>query len=80
MRAVDTAYVEGTAAAATWRPWTIWLPSVVAFLWSGFLIFAEIVAVLLSNLSDRPRRLRRAGSIPRLSGMASWLGLVSSLL
>jgi hypothetical protein len=52
MPTVDTAYVEVAPAARTWRPWTIWLPSVLAFLWSGFLIFAEIVDVLLSNLSD----------------------------
>jgi len=38
---------------------------VLAFLWSLFLIFLEIVAVLLSNFTDSARRLRRAGSIPR---------------
>ena len=50
--AVHTAYVEATPAARTWRPWTIWLPCVLAFIWSGFLIFGEIVVVLLSNLTD----------------------------
>ena len=50
--AVHTAYVEATPAARTWRPWTIWLPCVLAFLWSLFLIFLEIVAVLLSNFTD----------------------------
>jgi hypothetical protein len=49
---VQTAYVEATPAAQTWRPWTIWLPCVLAFLWSLFLIFLETVAVLLSNFTD----------------------------
>ena len=47
MPAGHTAHVEGSPAART-----IWLPCVLAFLWSGFLIFAEVVLALLSNLSD----------------------------
>lgn len=31
---------------------TIWLPCVLAFLWSGFLIFADVVLALMGNLSD----------------------------
>ena len=52
MPAVHTAYVEATTTARTWRPWTIWLPCVLALLWSGFLILGEILVVLLSNLTD----------------------------
>jgi hypothetical protein len=48
--AAHTAYVEVTPAARIWHPWTIWLPCVLAFLWSGLLIFTEIVAGLVSNL------------------------------
>ena len=55
MPAVHTAYVEATTAAQTWRPWTIWLPCVLAFLWSGFLIYGELVVALLSNLTDSGR-------------------------
>jgi hypothetical protein len=50
--AVHTAYVEATTTARTWHPWTIWLPCVLAFLWSGFLIFGEVFVVLVSNLAD----------------------------
>jgi len=49
---VHTAYVEVTPPARTWHPWTIWLPCVLAFLWSGFLMFADIVVALASNMSD----------------------------
>jgi len=49
---VHTAYVEATPPARQWHPWTIWLPCVLAFLWSGFLILADIVVALASNLSD----------------------------
>ena len=49
---MHTAYVDATPAARTWRPWTLWLPCVLAFLWSGFLIIGEIFVVLVSNLSD----------------------------
>jgi len=52
MPTVHTDYVEAPPAARIWRPWTIWLPCVLAFFWSGFLIFGEIVVVLLSNLTD----------------------------
>ena len=49
---VHTAYVEVTPPARKWHPWTIWVPCVLAFFWSGFLIFADIVVALASNLSD----------------------------
>ena len=49
---VHTAYVEAAPPARIWHPRTIWLPCVLAFLWSGFLIFADIVVALASNLSD----------------------------
>jgi len=49
---MHTAFVEVTPAARSWRPWTIWLPCVLALLWCGLLIFIEIIVGLLSNLSD----------------------------
>ena len=49
---MHTASVEVAPAARKWRPWTVWLPCVLAFLWSLFLIFLETVAVLLSNFTD----------------------------
>jgi hypothetical protein len=49
---VHTAYVEVTPAAGKSRPRTIWLPCVLAFVWSVFLIFADVVAALASNLTD----------------------------
>jgi hypothetical protein len=49
---VHTAYVEATPPARQSRPRTIWLPCVLAFLWSVFLIFADIVVALASNLTD----------------------------
>ena len=49
---MHTALVEVAATARTWRPWTIWLPCVLAFLWSGLLIVADVAAALLSNLND----------------------------
>jgi hypothetical protein len=39
-------------AGRTQRPWTIWLPCVLAFLWSLFLAFIDVVLSLLSNLTD----------------------------
>ena len=39
--------MEGSPAART-----IWLPCVLAFLWSGFLIFGDVVVTLASLLSD----------------------------
>ena len=49
---VHTAYVEVTPPARNWHPRTIWVPCVLAFFWSGFLIFADIVVALASNMSD----------------------------
>lgn len=56
--------------ARTWRPWTIWLPCVLAFLWSGFLIFSDVIVALASLLNDNAEP------------QTSWVypaGLVSSL-
>ena len=50
--AVHTDYVEAPPAARIWRPWTIWLPCVLAFLWSGFLIFGDVIVTLASLLND----------------------------
>jgi hypothetical protein len=50
--AVHTAYVEAASPARTWRPWTLWLPCILALLWSGFLIFADVVAALLGAFTD----------------------------
>jgi hypothetical protein len=44
--------MDVTSAGRTQRPWTIWLPSVLAFLWSLFLAFIDVVLSLLSNLTD----------------------------
>lgn len=50
--------MEVAPTARIWRPWTIWLPAVLAFFWSGLLIFTEVVAGLVSNLNDTaPPRL-----------------------
>jgi len=46
------AYVEVTPPARKWHPRTIWVPCVLAFFWAGFLIFADIVVALASNMSD----------------------------
>src|SRR5215831_17531600 len=42
-------------AGEVWRPWTIWLPSVLAFLWSGLLIVADDFASLMGGW-DTPQR------------------------
>ena len=52
MATVHTDYVEAPPAARIWRPWTIWLPCVMAFFWSGFLIFLDVVFTLASLLND----------------------------
>jgi hypothetical protein len=44
---MHTDYVDATPPART-----IWLPCVLAFLWSIFLIFVDIVLDLLSNFTD----------------------------
>ena len=50
--------MEVAPAARKWRPWTVWLPCVLAFLWSGFLIISEVFLGLVSNLNDTsPPRL-----------------------
>jgi hypothetical protein len=49
---VHTACVEVAAPARKWRPWTLWLPCVLALLWSGFLILADIFVALASNMTD----------------------------
>lgn len=49
---VHTDYVEAPPAARIWRPWTIWLPCVLAFIWSVFLIYIDFVAALASLLND----------------------------
>lgn len=80
---MHTAHVEITPAARTWRPWAIWLPCVLAFAWSGFLIFIDVVAALLANLSDSaPPRLGWVD--PAIAGqcvlaLASVLALVTGL-
>ena len=67
---MHTAYVDFTPPARTWRPWTIWLPCVLAFLWSGFLIFSDVIAALVSLLNDNAE--------PQ-TGWVYPAGLVSSL-
>jgi hypothetical protein len=42
-------------AGEAWRPWTIWLPCVLAFLWSGLLIVADDFASLMGSW-DTPQR------------------------
>jgi hypothetical protein len=55
--AVHTAYVV-TPDPRVWRPWTIWLPCVLAFLWCALLIFSDVFVSLVSNLNDTaPPRL-----------------------
>ena len=44
--------MDVTPAGRMRRPWSIWLPCVLAFLWSVFLIFIDVVLSLLSNLTD----------------------------
>jgi hypothetical protein len=52
MPPVHTDHVEAPPAAQIWRPWTIWLPCVLAFLWSGFLIYGDAIVTLASLLND----------------------------
>jgi hypothetical protein len=52
MPTVHADYVEAPPAARIWRPWTIWLPCVLAFLWSGFLVFSDVIVALASLLND----------------------------
>ena len=52
MPVVHTAYVEEAPAAREWRPRAIWLPCVLALLWSGFLFFADVVVALAGAMSD----------------------------
>lgn len=51
----------------TWRPWTIWLPGVLALAWSVLLIIADGLAAVMGSwgTSDLPALLRwqRAGVI-----------------
>ena len=42
-------------AGETWPPWTIWLPSVLAFLWSWLLIVADDFVSLMGSW-DTPQR------------------------
>jgi len=44
--------MDVTPAGRTRRRWSIWLPCVLAFLWSGFLIFGDVIATLASLLND----------------------------
>jgi hypothetical protein len=36
-------------AARTWRPWTLWLPCVLAFIWSGLLVVADGLAGVMGS-------------------------------
>ena len=49
---MHTAHMDVKPADRTRRPWTIWLPGALAFLWSLFLIFTDVILSLLSNLTD----------------------------
>jgi hypothetical protein len=52
MPAVQTDHVKDTLAAragGTWRPWTIWLPCVLACLWSGLLIVVDGLAGVMGS-------------------------------
>ena len=49
---MHTDCVEALPAARIWRPWTIWLPCVLAFLWSGLLILGDVIVALASLLND----------------------------
>jgi len=42
-------------AGEPWRPWTIWLPSVLALLWSGLLIVGDDFVSLMGSW-DTPQR------------------------
>jgi hypothetical protein len=44
-------------AGEAWPPWTIWLPSVLAFLWSGLLIAADDFAGLMGSWDTAQRGL-----------------------
>jgi hypothetical protein len=48
----DTVTVKDALAArpgGTWRPWTIWLPCVLAFIWSILLIVADGLAGVMGS-------------------------------
>ena len=49
MRDVRTAREGGK-----WRPWALWLPCVLAFLWSGLLALFDFVSARLSNYNPPP--------------------------
>jgi hypothetical protein len=36
-------------AGGVWRPWTIWLPCVLALIWSGLLVAGDVVADLMGS-------------------------------
>jgi hypothetical protein len=38
-----------------WRPWTLWLPCVLAFAWSGLLFAAHTLGAVLNNLETNPQ-------------------------
>ena len=38
-----------------WRPWTLWLPCALAFVWSGLLFAVYAVGAVLNNLETNPQ-------------------------
>lgn len=68
----------------TWRPWTVWLPGVVALVWSALLIIADGLAGIMGSWGnqDLPRlhRWQLAGVIGHcvlviVSALALMVGL-----
>ena len=43
-----------TAHSRTWRPWALWLPCLLAILWSGLLTLFDFAEVLISNFTSQP--------------------------
>jgi hypothetical protein len=38
-----------SGADGVWRPWSIWLPCVLAFIWSGALVVADGAAAIMGS-------------------------------
>ena len=43
-----------TAQSGTWRPWALWLPCLLAILWSWLLTLFDFAEVLISNFTSQP--------------------------
>jgi hypothetical protein len=40
---------EPAARGRTWRPWTIWVPCLLALIWSGLLVVGDVFADLMGS-------------------------------